>query len=90
MATFYVREADTHEVNQDALNKHPGLEVLIPLVEDLRAATLSSLQCNGMLGWDEPIFSHKHVSTLIALRTPLERLCPFSPRAEHRDMLVFQ
>ena len=90
MATFYICKADAQEVNQEALLKHPGLEALIPLVEDLRAATTSSLQCNGLLGWDKPIFSCKHVSMLTALRTPLECLCPFSPMAEHREMLVFQ
>ena len=44
MATFYICKADAQEANQEALLKHPGLEALIPLVEDLRAATTSSLK----------------------------------------------
>ena len=77
MATFYLREADAHEVNQEDLARHPGLEAMLPLVEDLRAATYSSLQRNRLLGWDEPIFFQMHISVLATLRTPLECLCPF-------------
>lgn len=90
MATYYVREGSAREITPDDLENHAGLSVVVPLVEDLRAATRTPLLCNGMLGWNEPIFSRMHVSTVSTLMTPLERLCPFAPMADLRDAVAFQ
>ena len=72
MATFYSRKSDAKEISRNNLKFQPGLASLLPLVEDLRAATNSPLLQNSLLGSAEPIFLHMHVSLLASLNTPLE------------------